>query len=253
MNKMMLHTRDGSVLNRLLEELSWVGRNIKDYREGGLGFENVLTAEALQALDFLPRAHFLGHVFRASHGSCSALTLLADQVENCEIELLPGNYYLRPNGDSHVTGMAVQPDGIIESPGVCCLLEAKRIKRSQFGVKQLAREYFLVTRDCKEKLPLLFLVLPEPPPVLVTSHGRLTIENAIRLSLAAVYQDSGQHPHTLEELDSTISDRVAWITWQEIANVVSKQAEAFVSESESIVRSVQRLATAIKSAVARHS
>jgi len=253
MKKMMLDARGGSVLTRLLEELSWVGQKIKDYREGGLGFENVLTAEALQALDFLPRDHFLGHVFRASHGSCHALALLAEQVENCEIELLPGNYYLRPDKNTHATKMGVQPDGIIESPSVCCLLEAKRIKRSHFGVKQLAREYFLVTRDCKEKLPLLFLVLSEPPPVVVTGHGRLAIDEAIRLSLASVYKESEWHPHTLDELDSAISDCVAWTTWQEIANVVSKQAKAFASESDSNMRCVQRLATAFTSAVARHS
>jgi hypothetical protein len=48
-----------SVLGRLLMELSWVGCNIRDVRDGGLGLENVLTAEALTPLDFLPRTDFL--------------------------------------------------------------------------------------------------------------------------------------------------------------------------------------------------
>ena len=43
----------------LLDELSWEG-NAWKYREGGLGLENVLTAEVFQALDFLPREAFLG-------------------------------------------------------------------------------------------------------------------------------------------------------------------------------------------------
>ena len=51
-----------SVIGRLLEELSWVGHTIKSYREGGRGFENVLTAEVFQALDFLPRSNFLGKI-----------------------------------------------------------------------------------------------------------------------------------------------------------------------------------------------
>ena len=46
---------NASVLGRLLEELSWAGNTIRNYREGGRGYENVLTAEALQGLDFLPR------------------------------------------------------------------------------------------------------------------------------------------------------------------------------------------------------
>lgn len=44
-----------STLGRLLQELSWVGSNIRAYRNGGLGFENVLTAEVLTVLDYLPR------------------------------------------------------------------------------------------------------------------------------------------------------------------------------------------------------
>jgi hypothetical protein len=54
-----IEVRD-SVLGRLLQECSWTGAKIRDFHNGGLGFENVLTAEALTALDFLPRTDFLG-------------------------------------------------------------------------------------------------------------------------------------------------------------------------------------------------
>ena len=57
-----------SVLGRLLMELSWVGCNIRDVRNGGLGLENVLTAEALTALDFLPRTDFPGRAPSAGSG-----------------------------------------------------------------------------------------------------------------------------------------------------------------------------------------
>jgi hypothetical protein len=63
---MDLTSNNPRVLGRLLEELSWVGNTIKDYREGGRGFENVLTAEVLQSLDFLPRQSFLGSIVEVS-------------------------------------------------------------------------------------------------------------------------------------------------------------------------------------------
>ncbi|MBD2648195.1 hypothetical protein H6G92_18560, partial [Nostoc foliaceum FACHB-393] len=51
----MNFTSNSRVIGRLLQELSWVGSTIKEYRDGGRGFENVLTAEVFLALDFLPR------------------------------------------------------------------------------------------------------------------------------------------------------------------------------------------------------
>jgi hypothetical protein len=48
-----------SFIGRLLEEISWQGAQIKGYRGGGVGFENVLTIEIFQALDFLPPLSFL--------------------------------------------------------------------------------------------------------------------------------------------------------------------------------------------------
>lgn len=248
----MLRTRGGSILGSLLKELSWEGRGVGRYREGGHGLENVLTAEVLQGLDFLPRTHFLGEVLRAAHGTGRGVALLAEQVENAEIELLPGNYFLRP-GDQDENGEAVQPDAIIESPDVCCLLEAKRIRRSQFGTRQLAREYYLVTRESEAKLPLLLLVLSAPPPVPVAGLGRLGIVEAIRLRLAEVYREADGHPRTLPELESSVPETVAWITWREIEATVSKQADSFASDSTPVAQCVKRLAGAVTGAVARHS
>jgi len=72
----MIFDNKKSVLGRLLEELSWVGITIRDYRNGGRGFENVLTAEVFQALEFLPRQSFFGTVIEASHGAAKARALL---------------------------------------------------------------------------------------------------------------------------------------------------------------------------------
>lgn len=47
-----------SIIGRLLKEISWEGKRVKMYRNGSLGYENVLTVEFFQALDFLPRNQF---------------------------------------------------------------------------------------------------------------------------------------------------------------------------------------------------
>jgi len=59
-----------SPIGRLLEEISWEG-NARKYRQGGKGFENVLTAEVFQALDFLPRSSFLGRIIATLEGGDS--------------------------------------------------------------------------------------------------------------------------------------------------------------------------------------
>lgn len=60
-----------SVIGRLLQEISWEGANVKGYHRGGVGRENVLTAEVLWALDLLPRQLFLARVMKAAHGADS--------------------------------------------------------------------------------------------------------------------------------------------------------------------------------------
>jgi hypothetical protein len=81
--------RNSSVVGRLLEELSWVGATIRNYRNGGRGYENVLTAEALQALDFLPRGAFLGAVLDVAHGADTARAKLISEIEEAKFTLLP--------------------------------------------------------------------------------------------------------------------------------------------------------------------
>ena len=60
-------TASSSIVGKLLEEISW--EKARDYRAGGQGRENVLTAEVLVGLDFLPRTHFLGAVIQAAQGA----------------------------------------------------------------------------------------------------------------------------------------------------------------------------------------
>src|SRR5687768_9343909 len=105
-----------SIIGRLLEEISWEG-NATHYREGGRGFENVLTAEVFQALDFLPRTSFLGRIIQTMEGgSPETLNLLAEQVEEACFSLLPGDIVLSEHVSPGESPLCVQPDGILKSP-----------------------------------------------------------------------------------------------------------------------------------------
>lgn len=143
-----------SVLGRLLQELSWVGAQIRDFHDGGLGFENVLTAEALTALDFLPRTDFLGAVLEAAHGAAAARTKAVAEIEQAEVTLFPEQLVLRPNAPTNQK-LVVQPDGSVISTGSYVMIEAKRIRASTFQPEQLAREYVALMREAQGRTPLL--------------------------------------------------------------------------------------------------
>jgi len=159
-----------SAIGRLLTELSWSGRSIRQYRHGGAGFENVLTAEVLQALDFLPRAAFLGGVLEQAHGADEARKTLAEEIEQAEVTVLPGDTALNPAGHGKRAKVVVQPDATITSPSVYALVEAKRIRRSSFQPEQPAREFVAATVEAQAsgRRPLLLLILGTPPPVTVS-------------------------------------------------------------------------------------
>jgi hypothetical protein len=80
----------------LLEEISWEGPSVRGYRGGGRGRENVLTAEVLTALDFLPRTSFLGAILNNAHGADTARAALAHEIEHAELEFLPNEIALNP-------------------------------------------------------------------------------------------------------------------------------------------------------------
>lgn len=98
-----LHTKS-SVIGRLLEELSWEGPKIRRYRNGGRGIENVLTAEVLLSLSYLPRTPFLGGVLSAAHGAEATRTLVGQGLENATLELFPEEITLQQ------CDIGVQPD-----------------------------------------------------------------------------------------------------------------------------------------------
>ena len=104
-----------SFVGRLLEEVSWQGIQVKGYRGGGLGLENVLTIEVFQALDFLPRTSFFGEVISSAHGSPRICSLLREEAETAEFLPLPGDVWLEAENIRRVN---VQPDLIVRTESV---------------------------------------------------------------------------------------------------------------------------------------
>jgi hypothetical protein len=242
-----------SVLGRLLEELSWEGKTIREYRDGERGFENVLTAEALQGLDFLPRTAFLGQVIDAAHGANETRARLVAEIEEAVVTLLPGGQRLNGPAPPRGTELTVQPDGLIESRGVYAVLEAKRIRRNSFQREQLAREYVLALRDANERAPLLLLILSDEPPVKVAGQSRMSITDAIGLALDSVLERSDGHGLARQEAIERIPQIVAWLTWSEISEIVRRQQAVAVSRAEaSVGASIQRLADSVTHAIERH-
>jgi hypothetical protein len=241
-----------SVLGRLLRELSWVGAQIRSFHDGGLGLENVLTAEALTALDFLPRTDFLGAVLQAAHGADAARSKAVAEIEQAEVTLFPDQLVLRPNAPTNQT-LVVQPDGSVISPGSYVMLEAKRIRRSTFQPEQLAREYVALMREARDRSPLLLLILGSEPPIPVSGHGRMGIAEAISLHLHSVLERTEDHDLDESSLKEGLPEVLSWITWQELGSVVAKQQVSFSSNNPSVNATVSRLAGSLTDSVARHS
>jgi len=247
---------NSSAIGQLLKEISWEGKGVKSYRDGGLGRENVLTAEVFQALDFLPREDFFGEVVLKSH-LIRETTQVADEViseiDSAEFILLPGNYYLRPSENSHFTGIGVQPDVLVESEKSSILIEAKRIRSgSAFNKQQLAREFVLVTRESKQKKPFLLLVLKNEPPIKVSGAGIMEIREAILKDLKEVYEQTEGHHMEYEQLVDLIDTSVAWVTWDQINSIVKEQVRKYDVE-QPVNRTIQRLVESINESIERHS
>ena len=251
---MQLGEKRRSVMGQLISELSWSGKRIRRYRNGGAGYENVLTAEVFQILDFLPREHFFGAIINSMQTCRETIqNQIYEEIEAGEFTLLPGNFYLKENPKSHQEGYAVQPDAILETPSVYCVIEVKRIKRSQFLRHQLSKEFYLATREAGKKIPFLFLVLREGPPIPVKGSGRIAIKDEIVNGLEAVHDIAQNHSLSVSQLKALAADHYGWITWPEIKDTISEQLGLYSNDSYSTRKSIERLCNGIIDAIDRHS
>ena len=230
-----------SAIRRLLEEISWEG-NAAKFHDGGLGKENVLTAEVFQALDYLPRSAFLGQALRAAHGADLARTGAASDAENLVVEVLPGDLVLPDQS------IRAQPDALLRSDHSYVFVEAKRIRRSVFEAEQLARELLLTSHHAADRRPLMLLILGAPPPIPVRGHGRLDVTDAVMLGSQLISERLGRQVPLCDPLVT-----VAHTTWAEIADVVTRAAEGYEISDDSAVRAIQRIANSAVAAVSAHS
>lgn len=238
-----------SIVGKLLEEISW--EKARDYRAGGQGRENVLTAEVLMCLDFLPREAFLGSVLRAAHGADEGRGRLAREVEELRMQFLPGDF------SSGVVGgkprLVVQPDAIFETPSTYTLVEAKRIRYGSFQPEQLAREYITLIARTGSAVPLL-LLLGVAPPVRVKGTGQLEIEEAVGRFLGPVL-DRVADPRlpSTSELMELIPEVFCWISWPELDASVREAAATYSALNSSGDASVQRMGAFVLNAISWHA
>ncbi len=236
-----------SAFGRLLEEVSWEG-NARKYHDGGIGKENVLTVEVFSALNFLPRAAFLGSAIRHSGGGNNAVTAaIADTVEEATVSILPGDIQPR-HVDGTDTPWRVQPDVLMETDTTCCLVEAKRIRRSQFQEHQLLRTLYALHAQAAARTPLLLLVTGEPPPYKVKNLGIASIEESLEHSLMSVPDEQER-----ALMRSLAIRNTAWTTWARISHIAEAGAANMELTSDGVASAIGRLADSIGDAVARHS
>lgn len=238
-----------SMVGKLLEEVSW--EHATSYRHGGRGRENVLSAEVLMALDFLPRDRFLGAVIRAATGAEQTRAVLVKEIEEAELRFLPGDMSVAPErlGKGQ---LFVQPDALIMSPSTFALVEAKRVRASSFQPEQLAREYMATMVHSGTRTPLILLLGVEPP-VLVRGRGRMSLEQAVSSELEPVLLRANNEDLILERMVEQIPDVFCWITWTKLSAVIGRQTRCFSSEDPSIDASVRRLADSVCSSIAWHA
>ncbi|MFK5645118.1 hypothetical protein ACI3ET_01200 [Ornithinimicrobium sp. LYQ121] len=228
-----------SPFRQLVDEIAWEG-DARKYRGGGIGRENVLTAEVFQLLDLLPRSQYLGPVLDDAQGGADGHGKgLGTDPEGLTVSVLPGN--LTTDG----LQVRVQPDVLITSDSLFVLVDAKAVRRASFPPQQLAREV-LVARDRAEgRRAVHLLVLGAPPPVQVRGLGPLQMQDALAVGL--------------DLLEDRVPDRstdgveMLWTTWEAIAHRVATSQGMFTNADPSVVWSVHRMGAALRTAIDLHS
>ncbi|WP_300082392.1 hypothetical protein [Propioniciclava sp.] len=238
---------DGSVIGGLVEEISWEGKRVRQYRGGGRGLENVLSAQVLQALDFLPRATCLRPVLEQATGASAARDHVAAEAERLRLAFLPGQISL-PGG------VGVQPDALLVGPSTYVLIEAKGPGRSSFNPEQLSREYTAVLQEAQGRTPLLLLILGEEPPVKVKRRfGRYAVVDALEWELRQLPDGVVGGTARREQLIVGVPGVLAWTTWQQIADVVAGVLDAYTVDDQSAQAAIRRLAQGVIDAIRWHT
>ncbi len=246
-----------STLERLLSTMSWEGKLVvKAYRNGGKGMENVLTTEAFNILEFLPRKTFWTPIVNALHmENDSTRRTFLKELDSLTFSILPDNYYLKEPVTSHARSMPVQPDGILETDSLYILLEVKPIKPGPFQRYQMTKEYYLVVREAKRlgKTPLLLFVTGKEPPYTVKQYGKANPVPFIQESISHIYSQTKSNTLTLDELINQVEDVVTWVTWNEINQAVKLAGDTYENVDQDTYSAVSRLYEEFQAIIKRHT
>jgi len=157
-----------SPIHCLLEDMSWAsdpdGRMSSKYEEKwGYGDENILSAEVLNCLSFMPRA-FVVKILRLA---CTNAGVPSDWLDGIAGQIaihgLSGNNYYPVDDVRDASNIKlVQPDGWMLAINTAIMLEAKgTAKGAKFNAGQLAKEYLALHTVTDAKDRKILLILPE--------------------------------------------------------------------------------------------
>jgi hypothetical protein len=184
---------------------------------------------------------------RCAHGAEHNRIHVAEEIEDGEITLLPDQIEL---GRSQVV---VQPDATIVTQRSYVLVEAKRIRSSSFQTEQLAREFVALMRDCGSKVPLLLVLLGAAPPVRVKGLGWFDLSEAVATNLAGVVSRTPELAIAPDDLVGQIPEVVAWITWGEVRDIVTRQLGRYSQAPDGLAGTVRRLVASVVTAIEWHT
>lgn len=245
-----------SLISHLLWGISWEGRNVNSkYRDGGRGIEEVLTTEVLLGLEFLPRRPFCERLngYLSSGRSC---TPFLDDQELDALRFLSaptGRHALKPDASSHQEAIDVQFDAMAETDHSRIFIEAKRIRSSSFQEEQLARTFIIALRESGDLKPRMLVLLGQPPPVTIQNVGKRDIREGILARLDAVYDKTEYTDFALSDAKERIDECVAWITWQEVAEIIEAAMNEYDNADPSTYAAIGRIAEFISESIKWHS
>lgn len=87
----------------------------------------------------------------------------------------------------------------------------------------------------------------------VKGHERVDSVKFIKESLSKVYKEADSHYLELSSLIDMVENHVAWITWDEIYNIIELNKPKISINDRSFEQSTKRLCDMILDAIRRHS
>ena len=103
------------------------------------------------------------------------------------------------------------------------------------------------------KVPLLILILGQAPPIKVKGFDqKQPIRAAISENLKPVLDKVDPLRYDLSELTNEIDRTVAWITWDEIRQIVRQQLRVVEADTPSTQAAIERVANSVIEAINFH-